>query len=105
MKRNQAWKPDNGNRLNIFWRAALGMAYLYLNFAAYQLIGIEGVVITSGFFLLAQFSPFIVRTFSRHANNQATESSITFTEQGVEKKSDAGIKPFRLVSETEQKSS
>jgi len=104
MKRNKAWNPDNGNRLNIFWRAALSMVYLYLNFAAYQLIGIEGVAITSGFFLIAQFSPFIVRAFSRRANKQAAQTPIISTEPGVEK-TDAGVIPFRLVSETEQKGS
>ncbi|MCP5409403.1 MAG: hypothetical protein H6963_08935 [Chromatiaceae bacterium] len=103
MTRDEAWKTANGNRFNIFWRAALGMAYLYLNFAAYQLIGIEGVAITSGFFLIAQFSPFIVRTFNRRATKQIEQTPVIFTEPG-EEQADESVTPFRLASETEQKS-
>ncbi|HXK56262.1 MAG TPA: hypothetical protein PLZ16_06415 [Gammaproteobacteria bacterium] len=102
MKRDKGWNTDNGNRLNVFWRAALGIVYLYLNFAAYRLIGIEGVAITSGFFLLAQFSPFIVRTFTRRANERTKKTPAIFTEKKVEK-TDASIVPIRLASQTEQK--
>jgi len=102
MKRNVIWNQDNGNRINIFWRAALGMAYLYLNFAAYQLVGIEGVAITSGFFLIAQFSPFIMRAFSRRRNNQVAIKPVICTGLNVEKKSNSSIIPFRLASQTEK---
>ena len=103
MKRDEAWNTDKGNRFNIFWRAALGMVYLYLNFAAYQLIGIKGVAIISGFFLIAQFSPFIVRAFNKQSNKQIEQAPLIFVEPGVEQ-ANGSVTPLRLASETEQKS-
>ncbi|MCP4286762.1 MAG: hypothetical protein GY792_20350 [Gammaproteobacteria bacterium] len=65
LKRDKNWNLEKGSINSIFWRAALGLVFLYLNFAAYQLIGFGGVITTSIFFLVAQFSPLVVRTFDK----------------------------------------
>lgn len=92
----------NGNLSNVFWRTALGILFLYLNLAAYQLLGIEGVAVTSGFFLIAQFAPFFMRIFEKHRNFQLPQTPEIFSEQCAAKQS-AKVIPFRLVSQAEQK--
>jgi hypothetical protein len=101
MKRDEIWNPKNGNRINVFWRAALSLAYLYLNFAAYQLIGIEGVAIMSGFFIVAQFSPLIVRTFGKHRKHRFVQTPKILAESEIENQIDRAA-PLRSVNQTEQ---
>jgi len=62
---------------NILLRTLLGLLFLYLNFATYQLLGIGGVILTSAFFLVAQFSPFFLHFLTR--SNQAEVSSLAVT--------------------------
>lgn len=102
MKHNEIRNQVNGNRFNVFLRAAFGIAYLYFNFAAYQLIGIGGVVITSVFFLVAQFAPLIMRTFWRQRKAQLESPSEIFVEPGVENQTVRADR-IRLVSEVDQK--
>ena len=66
MKQRGIGKQINGNLGNVFRRTALGMLFLYFVFASYYLLGIEAVVVTSFFFLLAQFSPFFLRMYDKH---------------------------------------
>ena len=101
MKRDEIGNLDNGNRFNVFLRAAVGIVFLYLNIAAYQLIGIEGVVITSVFFLVAQFAPFFVRAYGRSRRDQTEQLPKILIEPEVEDKSDATDR-VRLASQVEQ---
>ena len=102
MKRDEIGNLDNGNRFNVFLRAAVGIVFLYLNFAAYELIGIEGVVITSVFFLVAQFAPFFVRAYGRSRKDQTEQLPKILVEPEVQHNSDATDR-IRLVSQVEQK--
>ena len=101
MKRDEIGNLDNGNRFNVFLRAAVGIVFLYLNFAAYELIGIEGVVITSVFFLVAQFAPFFVRAFGRIRRARTKQLPKILVEPEVEHKSDTDDR-IRLVSQVEK---
>ena len=101
MKRDGIGKLDNKNLTGVFWRAALAIVYLYLNFAAYQLIGIEGVIITSGFFLVAQFAPLIVSTFVRLRQSRLEKRPSIFAEAGSENRKPCVI-PLHSVSQAEQ---
>ena len=102
MKRDEIGNLDNGNRFNVFLRAAVGIVFLYLNIAAYKLIGIEGVVVISVFFLVAQFAPFFVRAYGRSRKDQTEQLPKILIEPEVEDKSDATDR-IRLVSQVEQK--
>ena len=93
----------NTNLGNVFWRTLLGMLFLYLNFAAYQLLGIEGVAVTSVFFLVAQFAPFILRIFAKRDSFKFSQGPEVFTEPGGEKQS-AKVIPIRLITQAEHKS-
>ncbi|MCB1871586.1 MAG: hypothetical protein H6964_01050 [Chromatiaceae bacterium] len=101
MKYPQNGSLDKANLGNVFWRTALGIIFLYLNFAAYQLLGIEGVAVTSGFFLIAQFAPFFLRMFGKRSNLKIAQAAEFITKQDDEKPG-AKIIPMRLVSRAEQ---
>jgi len=101
MKRDEIRNPEKGNINNVFWRAALGLVFLYLNFAAYQLIGLGGVIITSIFFLVAQFSPLVVRTFDKRWRAQFfSRTPVTINKSVVENKN-AVSNLLHMVSQTE----
>ena len=100
MKQERRLYPVNGKGMNAFWRAALGVTYLYLNFVTYRLMGIEGVAITSGFFLIAQFSPLIVRLFGKRTNNHKERESGMLDHMG-EAGQTIGNDPGRLVRQVE----
>jgi len=74
MTYNKKHSPEEGNRAGVFWRAALGIVFLYLNFAANQLLGLAGIVITSGFFILAQYSPFVVRLIRKRREKRVAQA-------------------------------
>jgi len=104
MNYNEIHTQDKG-RGGVFWRAALGIVFLYLNFAAYQLLGLAGIVITSGFFILAQYSPLVVRSIRRRREKPSAQPSEIPTDDEPESHTarTASVVPLRLVSQAEQK--
>lgn len=76
-------RPQNTNGAStrvVIWRTLIALLFLYLNFAAYHLLGIGGVILISVFFLIAQFSPFFVHFFSqrqKHAESLLPLASLT----------------------------
>ena len=87
---------------NILLRSLLGLLFLYLNFATYQLLGIGGVILTSAFFLVVQFSPLFLHFLTRRKQAKVSSLAVTLaTPDNVDQCSrDSRL---RLVGGTEQK--
>ncbi|MCP5409863.1 MAG: hypothetical protein H6963_11255 [Chromatiaceae bacterium] len=103
MKQRGIGKQINGNLGNVFRRTALGMLFLYFVFASYYLLGIEAVVVTSFFFLLAQFSPFFLRMYDKHKGLLKAKRTKHSIEPNPER-SESEAMPIRLSDRAEQES-
>ena len=103
MRKHVVGKPISGGIGNIFWRTLLGILFLYLNFAAYQLLGIEAVAVTSGFLLLAQFAPFFLHIFDRRRSCPPEQQSGPASKLEYQRP-DGVVLPLGLVSQAEQES-